>query len=244
MVAKILPPLAHSKIETPIETNSTTDLQTWIYNKVSPYIQGNILHFGSCNNLFTSLLVYNHISITLSSLSETNCEELKNIWQNKSNIKGILQTDPFAEFSECELQDFSQLNKFRTILYLNTDSHQTLHNPIPQKALQLLCNEGHLVMTIPVHTALYNQLDTGLNYWHKQNKKEISKMLNKSFQVVKLRYFEITSNEPESSYSSSPKDSHSLFQNLVPKFKERNVTFKNKVLYALVVAKQIKPLNT
>jgi len=55
----------------------------------------------------------------------------------------------------------------------------------------LLRTRGHLIVLVPAYTALFNDLDEGLDHFRRYNRESITKLLNKDFEILNTQYFNL-----------------------------------------------------
>src|SRR5258706_180863 len=222
--------------------SENTRLNQWIYEKIAPYIKGNILEVASGNGGMSSIFVQQEIRISLSDLEDHYCESLRKQFSSEPSVTGIYRMDLLHE--DFETKNAALLGSFDAVLAVNVIEHTPITKMAISNASKLLAPRGYLVLWLPIYTALYNESDQGFNHWHRYNKESIKKVLPKAFEIIKMRYFNLIGIVGRflSGYRLGKNninlEQSALFQELVPLFQIEDLAFKQKGLSTIVIAQK------
>jgi SAM-dependent methyltransferase len=160
-----------------------TSYHRWIFEKVKPYLKGNILEVGcGTGNLTGWLLGWG--KVVVSDMNEDYLRLVEEKYQDHSNLKGVfiwdIQQEPTKEL----------LASFDTIVCSNVLEHIGDDVSVLKHFHHLLSGEGRLILLVPALKCLYNQLDKDLGHFRRYSKKElVSKIEQSGFRVLHLTYF-------------------------------------------------------
>jgi len=160
-----------------------TSYHRWIFEKIKPYLKGNILEVGcGTGNLTGWLLGWG--KVVVSDMNEYYLQLVEEKYQDHSNLKGVfirdIQQEPAKEL----------LASFDTIVCSNVLEHIGDDVSVLKHFHQLLSGEGRLILLVPALKCLYNQLDKDLGHFRRYSKKElISKIEQSGFRILHLTYF-------------------------------------------------------
>ena len=167
----------------------------WMFEMIRPYLLGRILEIGSGLGDFASLFMKYDIPIHLSDIDNHSCEILGNRFESTSIIRRIHNIDLcHPEFAQIYSRMFGV---FDLIFSLNI-AKQTPIDPLAASNAQLLLRKGgRLILLIPSHTILFNELDQELQDLKRYNYIFSKKLLNNCFELRKIWYFKwITALKP------------------------------------------------
>ncbi len=169
-----------------LKTVSKQDkFNAWMYSVIKPYVIGDILETGSGLGVFSEKITTDfNGKILLSDINSGYIEELKRNFSQKENIdvkKLDLKDD----------NDFKNIQqKFNTIICLNVLEHIKDDTQALKNTRSLLKPNGKLILLVPCHKFLYNNLDRGAGHFRRYNKKElIFKTERAGFKIEKIFYF-------------------------------------------------------
>jgi SAM-dependent methyltransferase len=160
-----------------------TSYHRWIFEKIKPYLKGNILEVGcGTGNLTGWLLGWG--KVVVSDMNEDYLQLVEEKYRDHPNLKGVfirdIQQEPAKEL----------LASFDTIVCSNVLEHIGDDVSVLKHFHQLLSGEGRLILLVPALKCLYNQLDKDLGHFRRYSKKElISKIEQSGFRILHLTYF-------------------------------------------------------
>ncbi len=160
-----------------------TSYHQWIFEKIKPYLKGNLLEAGcGTGNLTDWLLGWG--KVVVSDMNEDYLRLVHKKYQSHSNLKGgfiwDVQQEPAREL----------LASFDTIVCSNVLEHIEDDLSVLRHFHHLLSGEGRLILLVPALKCLYNQLDKDLGHFRRYSKKEsISKVEQSGFRILHLTYF-------------------------------------------------------
>lgn len=160
-----------------------TSYHRWIFEKIKPYLKGNILEVGcGIGNLTGWLLGWG--KVVASDMNEDYLQLVEKKYPDHSNLEGVfiwdIQQEPVREL----------LASFDTIVCSNVLEHIGDDISVLKHFNQLLFGEGRLILLVPALKCLYNQLDKDLGHFRRYSKKElVSKVEQSGFRILHLTYF-------------------------------------------------------
>jgi len=160
-----------------------TSYHRWIFEKIKPYLKGDILEVGcGIGNLTSWLLGWG--KVVASDMNEDYLRLIEEKYQDHSNLKGVfiwdIQQGPTKEL----------LASFDTIVCSNVLEHIGDDVSVLKHFHHLLSGEGRLILLVPALKCLYNQLDKDLGHFRRYSKKElVSKIEQSGFRILHLTYF-------------------------------------------------------
>lgn len=148
----------------------------WILSFIKSYLQGSILDIGAGIGNFTSLL--------------KNYGEVTAIDQNKKYVK-LLRNHLTAGFGDIEKGTyFFGDKKFDTIISFNVLEHIANDTKAISNIKKLLVTNGHFVVLVPAHHALYSSFDKAIGHFRRYTTTELTaKLVKFGLEVVAVRYF-------------------------------------------------------
>lgn len=170
-------------------------ISQWMFNHIRPFLKGKILELGSSYGQLGELITNAGFELRLSDPKSQFCWDLKTKFEGNSNVKGIHKIIPSSRAFESEY--YRYLGRFNTVMVLNSikgipDDLVALEN-----IKKLLAHKGILILQIPAITALYNELDAGVETWKKQNLTFAKEIFGKTFDIVMIQFFNVIKNEEE-----------------------------------------------
>ena len=196
----------------------------WMYKTIRPYCEGSVLEIGSGIGNISQFFANNNHQITLSDIREGYCENLKEKFGDKENVKDVLLmnlTDP-----EFENKFSSYFESFDSIFSLNVVEHIEDDVLALKNCKKLLKKGGKLVILVPAYQSLYNQFDTELEHYRRYTKKTLNDIFQKAnIPLVRSWYFNFmgifgwwVSGKLQKN-KTVPKGQMGLYNKLVPIFK-------------------------
>ena len=157
----------------------------WVFEKISPYLRGNILEVGCGIGNLTSFLL-NHGKVIVSDINEGYLQTVENKYRNHPNLKGVL----LWNIEQNPVQNFNM--PIETILCSNVLEHIEKDDAVLNIFFQLLPQGGRLILLVPALSGLYNGLDKGLGHFRRYNRAElIQKLTRNGFRFYYIRYFNL-----------------------------------------------------
>ena len=197
---------------------------SWMYQTIVPFCEGNILEIGSGIGNISSFFLENRKNITLSDIRENYTVKLENKFKQFSNLKDVILLDLVA--SEFESKYESLLESFDTIFALNVVEHIENDELAILNCKKLLKRGGNLIILVPAYQFLYNDFDKELYHFRRYNKKSLNKLFEiNDIQVIKSKYFNVAGilgwflSGKIQKNKTIPKGQMRLFNTLVPIFK-------------------------
>jgi SAM-dependent methyltransferase len=157
----------------------------WVFDKIRPYLRGNILEVGCGIGNLTSFLL-NHGEVIVSDINEFYLQTVENKYRDHPNLKGAL----FWNIEQNPVQNFNM--RIDTILCSNVLEHIEKDDAVLKNFFQLLPEGGRLIILVPAIRGLYNVMDKELGHFRRYNRAElIQKLIRNGFNICHLRYFNL-----------------------------------------------------
>jgi len=157
----------------------------WVFEKISPYLGGNILEVGCGIGNLTSFLL-NHGKVIVSDINEGYLRMVEDKYRNHPNLKGVLLWN-------IEQNPAQNLNMpIDTIFCSNVLEHIEKDDAVLNIFSQLLPQGGRLILLVPAIRGLYNGLDKELGHFRRYNRAElIQKLTRNGFRCCHINYFNL-----------------------------------------------------
>jgi 2-polyprenyl-3-methyl-5-hydroxy-6-metoxy-1,4-benzoquinol methylase len=157
----------------------------WIFEKIKPYVTGNVLEFGCGIGNLTGFLL-NDRKVIASDVNEDYLETIKNKYRHHPNLRGVLLWD----IEQTPSQKFNI--HIDTILCSNVLEHIKQDNVVINNFSRLLPEGGRVIILVPALKVLYNFLDKGLGHYRRYSRAElIQKLTQNGFRIYSLKYFNL-----------------------------------------------------
>jgi SAM-dependent methyltransferase len=167
--------------------SETAAINRWTFEKISGFVEGEILEIGSGIGNISKLLLENFKQVSLSDLRQEYCHSLEEKFGGNPNLKGIYQLD-------LSLPDFKTryphlLEKFDTVIALNVIEHIQDDQYAVENACALLGKRGRLIVLVPAIPGLYNSLDRHLGHYKRYSRRLLINLFAKAgLKVEECRY--------------------------------------------------------
>lgn len=152
----------------------------WIVNIFYPYFGSSILEIGSGHGNFNRL--FPAASKQLSVDIDTDAVAMaRKKYPSKRFMVGDVGSGSFPESVGGE--------KFSSVLCINVLEHVHDDSRAVRNMLDVLSPGGHLLLLVPAHVALYNDIDKMAGHLRRYDKKSLESLLSgTASQIVKLEY--------------------------------------------------------
>lgn len=157
----------------------------WIFEKMRPYLGGNILEVGCGIGNLTRLLL-SQGKVIATDVNESYLRTVEEKCRDHPNLKGALLWDiEKAPPANLELG-------VDTIVCSNVLEHIENDGAVLENFNRLLPIGGRLILLVPALKGLYNAFDKELGHLRRYSKKELTeKLMQSGFKVCSLRYFNL-----------------------------------------------------
>jgi len=157
----------------------------WIYEKISPFLGGDILEVGCGIGNLTGFLL-DHGKVLISDVNEKYLQVAGEKFRGHPNLKGSFRWDIREKLAE----NFS--NSFDTIVCLNVLEHLEDDEGVLNNFFDSLPKGGRLILLVPALKGLYNRLDREIGHFRRYSKKELTRKITLSgFRILFLTYFNL-----------------------------------------------------
>lgn len=158
-------------------SNKFTD---WLFDQIKSDIRGNILEIGSGVGTYSKKLIkkYGKDKVVLSDIDSEYLKNLKNEFKKTKILNLDLNKKPNLNL------------KFDTIIALNVLEHVKNDSDALMNLKKILKPNGNLILLVPAHKNLFNEIDKAVGHFRRYKKKElIKKSLKAGFEIKKVFYF-------------------------------------------------------
>jgi 2-polyprenyl-3-methyl-5-hydroxy-6-metoxy-1,4-benzoquinol methylase len=213
---------AHANLELDAQSHRFTN---WLYNQISPGLKGNILEIGSGLGTYSEKIIHDkppNSHLMLTEIAPTYLQALENKFSSNDNNVSVSKLD-----LNCK-EDYEKIGyeKFDSVLGLNVLEHVQNDEFALQQLYKMLKDEGTMVLLVPCHKFLFNELDKKAGHFRRYTKKELEYKVGKTrFIIQKMFYF----NMPgiigwylNGSVAKNPEinaNAYKIFDKLVPMFR-------------------------
>lgn len=160
----------------------------WMYETISPRMNGKILEIGSGIGNISNFFLQEGKQIMLSDIRESYCRYLVSKFGHLSPCLGVRQIDLVHPNFALEYADL--LSTFDSVFALNVVEHIENDNLAIANAQKLLKSGGRLVILVPAYQWLYNEFDKSLAHYRRYSKRSLSTLfLKNNFYIEKKYHF-------------------------------------------------------
>ncbi len=151
----------------------------WMYEEIRPEINvnGNILEVGSGIGTFSKMLVndFPNSHLTLTDVSYEYIVELGKEFQNNKNVTT-------AKLDLNNQDDYERIGygQFDSIMAVNVLEHVENDEFALTQLYNMLKDKGTLVILVPSHKVLYNDIDKNIGHFRRYAKKDLKNKIVKS----------------------------------------------------------------
>lgn len=143
-------------------------LSKWIFRRGQDFVKGRILEIGKGEG---------HVA-KYCKREEARVEVLS------VNLQDVSFSTTYAHL----------LETFNLVYVLLNGNELVNSRYAVANSASLLKAGGHIIALIPCHTALYEGLEPGLDDWRSHNRKYVREKLGTHYNLIKVRFFEVTNN--------------------------------------------------
>jgi 2-polyprenyl-3-methyl-5-hydroxy-6-metoxy-1,4-benzoquinol methylase len=177
-----------SGFETLEAFSRATAFNRWLYEKISGYVQGQVLEIGSGIGNISTFLLRDQPMVSLSDLRPDYCRLLEKKFNQDPHLEGVYELD--LSQSDFRFRYTGLLEKFDTVIALNVIEHITDDSLAVRNAMALLRKNGKLVILVPAGQWLYNPLDRELGHCKRYSKSGLNVLLESAgLTITDSRYF-------------------------------------------------------
>jgi hypothetical protein len=182
------------------KTEDPTEFSSWIMEHVQEYINGRILQIEAGKGDLAEMFISKSIPLYLADALKTNRDVLRFKLGKSDYIKDVYAID-------LKHYDFAGYYKdvfgaFGTVIMLNQNIGGYYDREAIVNASLFLPSEGILILTMPVNTTLYYELEDNTNDLKAYNYSFLKKYLPDGLLVKKLRYYNLKSIDQSYPYQS------------------------------------------
>lgn len=161
---------------------------TWMYQRIKPFLNGEILEIGSGIGNITECVISDHVSVTASDFNPDYNNMLHDRFGTNVYMHEIRNIDIIHPEFENLYSDLFE--KFDSVFALNIIEHIendvfAIHN-----CSKFLREGGRLIILVPAYPWLYNEFDKELKHYRRYSRKQIKELLlSHGFVIDKVQYF-------------------------------------------------------
>jgi 2-polyprenyl-3-methyl-5-hydroxy-6-metoxy-1,4-benzoquinol methylase len=210
---------AHANLELDAQSHRFT---SWLYNQISPGLKGDILEIGSGLGTYSEKIIHDkppNSHLMLTEIDPRYLQELENKFSSEDNNVSVSKLD-----LDCK-EDYEKIGyeRFDSVLGLNVLEHVENDEFALRQLYKMLKDKGTMVLLVPCHKFLYNELDKKAGHFRRYSKKELEYKVGKTqFIIQNVFYFNmlgIMGWYLNGSVSKSPQinaNAYRIFDKLVP----------------------------
>lgn len=169
------------------ETNAPSFLE-WRYAEVKPFLAGDILECGSGFGTYSDRLVrdFPESKITVSDVDAGYIALLRERFKRNSNIS-------VSRLDLGNREDFESLwFKPDSVLALNVLEHVRDDVSALKNVYDILKPDGRLVLLVPAHQTLYNNIDVAIGHFRRYSLKSLTTIIGETkFRVLTMFYMNL-----------------------------------------------------
>lgn len=177
--------LGHDSLK---ETAQKHNFNNWLYEQIVSGIKGDILEVGSGIGIYSEKIIrdFPHSQITLSDISDKYVDNLKTKFP-QSNVSFFkLDLDSKSDYENIGF------DKFDTIIAINVLDNVKNDQFALQQLYKMLKKDGMLLLLLPAHKFLYNQLDANIGRLRRYALEELKqKIETTNFEIIRLFHFNL-----------------------------------------------------
>ena len=162
-----------------------TNFNKWMYKCIEPFCHGKILELGSGVGNISSFFLDAGKDITVSDIRPGYRKALG----EKFNLPSEKVIDIDLVQSEFKTKYETQLEKYDCVFALNVVEHIENDGLALANMYSLLKPGGKMLVLVPAHQNLYNQIDLTLEHYRRYNKKSLRGLMEKLAPVKTCFYF-------------------------------------------------------
>ncbi len=161
--------------------NHASFWRKYTLSKVRCFIKNkNVLEVGSGIGSFSEILLKYVDQLTLVEPDEDYTKLLEKKFKNNSKIKKIHN----GTVSKITDEKFDVIIHFQVLEHIKEDNKEILKN------LELLKNDGHLIICVPSFMSLYSKFDKSVGHHKRYIKEDFYKFDLKKNQIIKMMYID------------------------------------------------------
>lgn len=152
----------------------------WIFQKISPYLKGNIIEIGSGIGNISNFLVPLTKNIVLTDIENDYIECLQRKFAGNSSVRVISH-----DISSGGIDG----SPFDTIICVNVLEHIKNDDKALTSMHNMMDGESRLILLVPAFRVLYGTLDKRYGHHRRYNKSDLLKKLkHRNFIVEEIQY--------------------------------------------------------
>ena len=156
---------------------------SWIYDKFSRSITGDVLDIGSGSGNLAKLFLPDCTSLTLLEPSNVAFNKLK---EQDFLVRGNVN---LVNKNLNELLTDSD-TKFNTITMTNVLEHVQNHKSLLRELRKVLAPEGRVIIFVPAFEFLYSKFDLKIGHYRRYRKQSLTRLLsNAGYSIKEISYF-------------------------------------------------------
>lgn len=155
----------------------------WMYDTVTPYLNGDILEVGSGIGNISKYFIEEDKDIVLSDIRENYRSHLSKTFKTTQVIDLDIVKDDF------DVHHKELIGRFDSIFALNVVEHIEDDRLALANCYKMLKPGGHLVILVPAYQSLYNNFDTALDHYRRYTLTSLKQIFPSGCENVHSQYF-------------------------------------------------------
>jgi len=195
---------AMSKIDPKLLTYEGCDLEAmsqapkyyrWLISIIQPYFGDTVVEVGAGSGSFSKQLLAIKPKKAIFIEPTKNMFRLlkENVAKNKSKSTQVATYNAYLP----DLTKQLRAEKPDTFIYINVFEH--IEDDLKELKIlkDLLSQDGHVIIFVPAHQALFSKFDESIGHYRRYSKKTVSKLANDAgLEIVKVRYMDMIGTVP------------------------------------------------
>ncbi len=154
----------------------------WLYEEIAPYLGRRVLEVGCGLGNFARHLVGRELYIG-TEISAQSSAEVQRAFAGHPNMRFVV-----ADATEPAFTNFAA-DCIDTVFSLNVFEHIANHEAALCNAAQVLQPDGHLILVVPAHMALYGSIDRAIGHYRRYDKRMMATLFRQAgLTVVTQKY--------------------------------------------------------
>jgi ubiquinone/menaquinone biosynthesis C-methylase UbiE len=188
MEHKMIPMSEYLGYDSLQDTARKRNFNNWLYQQIFPGIKGDILEVGSGIGTYSEKIIrdFPQSQIALSDISDKYVKNLQEKFNKKNILFFKLDLDCSSDYEKIGFEKFDTIIAVNVLDNVKNDEFALL------QLYKMLKKDGMLLLLLPAHKFLYNQLDTNIGRLRRYSRGELESKIKKTdFKIVKLFHFNL-----------------------------------------------------
>lgn len=188
-IATTFPKPLHTVVESDWEVHSSLELidelytyNHWLFDTIRPFISGSVFEVGCGTGNITQFLLRQPRIVGIEPFGPSLATALQRFHQHTN-----------VELYSSQLQDWpnhqAPERSFDSIVCLNVLEHIEDDVDALQRMQSLCTDDGHVIIIVPAHMAIYGAMDRAFAHFRRYNRKTLSSTFEKAGLRVRRAFY-------------------------------------------------------